>query len=970
MALNSNTEKIMKKSFITYLTAIIVILVTGSVTVLSTGLYLYITSRLEFEFNENMNADKERLQLIISNRLADLQKATDAVTKDNTVRFTAKSEKFSELEERLKFFMLKNPNIYFYMVDNNGQRIIPKSIVSPLEGLVETIPEEPIIETVFQKEGTVHLVWQFHASVADHTRSMGTVYALYDLLNDRQLMEEINHAARGRLLVEAYDRQVPFTSLAGAEKDQTAPGNDILASDLPGFAKVRYAISQSGLIREKQRLLVILIAFTLAILAVSSVLSLFLGRQMSRPLAEMARKAIRIPRGRKDMTFSSKSTDFVEFLQLSKAFNYMLENLKEAEEKARFTELLENVDDAVYLTDENGRLLNANEATYKSLNYAPHYFFGLTLFDILPMDDAQAIVSGFKEGRATGSHNRLTMETHMIRKDRSTIPVEIKSRKVGLFKGNALLFVARDMTQRMEAERVLRESEAMYRSLIETSHNGILILDENFRILYANNRLCRILGYSRKALDTMDIRKVIDPAVLSPADNALAEGTGQGFIHQPVEITIPRPDLDERHCFINTTAISDAAQQNTRTVVQILDITDQYRAEQEKILLESHLRQSQKMEAIGNLAGGIAHDFNNLLQIIHGYTEILIVKKDHGHPDYGKLSEIKQAAQRATELTRQLLTFSRKVESVMRPADLNYEVIQIHKLLKRTIPQMIEMELKLADTVNTISADTSQLGQLLMNLGVNAKDAMPDGGKITIETRNVTLDPAFCESPEGTGAVPGDYVCLSVSDTGTGMSQQCLEHIYEPFYTTKDVGKGTGLGLAIVYGIINSHKGHIVCKSEEGCGTRFDVYLPALDSGVKHQDAEKPVISMSGSETILLVDDDEQVRQLGCEMLASIGHTVIPSSDGENALALYQSRKNEIDLVMLDLLMPGMGGHKCLEKLLEIDPDAKVLIASGHSGKNPEKEKIESKAMGYVSKPFKINEISQTIRQIIDHRPQ
>ena len=201
------------------------------------------------------------------------------------------------------------------------------------------------------------------------------------------------------------------------------------------------------------------------------------------------------------------------------------------------------------------------------------------------------------------------------------------------------------------------------------------------------------------------------------------------------------------------------------------------------------------------------------------------------------------------------------------------------------------------------------------------------------------------------------------------MSQQCIDHIYEPFYTTKEVGKGTGLGLAIVYGIINSHKGHIVCKSEEGKGSTFDVYLPALKSKIKPNEDESQDIQMSGSETILLVDDDESVRNLGHEMLAKIGHNVIAAKSGESALKLYKSKKNEIDLVILDLLMPGMGGHKCLEKLLKINPEAKVLIASGHSGKGSDNDKIEAKAKGFVSKPYKINEISEAIRRIIDSAP-
>ena len=971
----------MNKRFINYLMITIILLVTGSVTVLSTGLYIYITSRLQSEFNENMEAYKGRIEIILKNRIAEIENLTKSISIDNTIRFTTKKAKLLELEDRLRHFTENNPSLLLYIRDSDNNLITPDNIVNPLDGLIEQSPQKPYHEIIFENGNKFKLVWQFDAPITDQSETIGNVYALYDLIHDSQINNEISRTAQGGLLV---DRGTALTNIKGTEISGVDPTalkdeltydnfavikNDLVVSPLKGFSHLYYSLSQEDLAREKKSIFFILCTFSISILMVSIGLSWLLGRQMSRPLAEMATMAIQISRGKKDLSFSVKDSDYLEFNQLSQAFNYMLENLKEAEEKARFTELLENVDDAVYLTDENGKLLNANEATYKSLGYQPSAFFNFSLFDILPADDARMVLEHFSRDNGNQDSKKLTFETHLIKNDYSVIPVEVRSRVIHYFKGKAILNVARDVTRRMEAQRILRESEEQYRSLIETSHNGILILDENYKVMYANNRLCQIMGYARDELDAVDFEEIIGLARLALTENDRLQIEKDDGIQRPVETKIRRKDLEERHCFINTTTIKDSGQETTRMVVQILDITDQFRAEQEKALLESHLRQSQKMEAIGNLAGGIAHDFNNLLQIIHGYTEILIFKKDKKDPDYQKLSEVKQAAQRATELTKQLLTFSRKVESIMKPTDMNYEVVQIYNLLKRTIPQMIEIDLQLADELNTINADTSQLGQLIMNLSVNARDAMPEGGKLTIKTKNAVLDEKFCESPEGRGALPGNYVCLSISDTGTGMSQACLEHIYEPFYTTKEVGKGTGLGLAIVYGIINSHKGHIVCNSEEGKGTTFDVYLPALESRIKSDDNETDNIQMSGTETILLVDDDESVRTLGQEMLAKIGHKVITATSGEKALKLYKSKQDEIDLIMLDLLMPGMGGHKCLERLLKINPEAKILIASGHSGKDTNNDEIEARAKGFVSKPYKINEISETIRQIIDAKP-
>jgi len=678
----------------------------------------------------------------------------------------------------------------------------------------------------------------------------------------------------------------------------------------------------------------------------------------------MARMAIQISQGKKDLSFVDDDKGYMEFNQLSQAFNYMLDNLKEAQERSRFTELLENVDDAVYLTDQNGRIIIANEATYTHLGYSANMFFNLTLPDILPRTDARMVLDLLDTSRNPAS-KIITFETALTKKNREIIPVEIKSRAINYIGGKAILNVARDITQRKEAENVLRESEERYRLVIETSHNGILILDRESRILYGNNRICRILGYSQKEILGIYFGKFLSAENGQRFNEYRKRFSNNDAVQEPLEIKMIRKDEEQRYCHINTAAIKDSSGE-LRMVVQVLDITDQYRAEQEKKQLESHLRQSQKMEAIGNLAGGIAHDFNNLLQIIQGYTEILIIQKNEDDPDYKKLYEVKFATERATDLTQQLLTFSRKVESKMKPTDLNQEVIQINKLLKRTLPQMVDIELKLTDNLFTASADASQLGQMIMNLSVNARDAMPDGGKLTIETANMTLDEAFCKGPNGNGLTPGNYAVLSVSDTGHGINHKDLEHIYEPFYTTKEVGKGTGLGLSIVYGIVNSHHGHILCDSRIGEGTTFTIYLPAIEHQTTQEQTEEIKNQASGTETILLVDDDEAIRNLGQEMLSKIGHRVITAKDGETALELYQDKQNEIDLIMLDLMMPGMGGYKCLEHLIDINPEAKILVASGYSCNETLKNEIQAKAKGFLSKPYAIQQVSEAIRNIFD----
>jgi PAS domain S-box-containing protein len=379
--------------------------------------------------------------------------------------------------------------------------------------------------------------------------------------------------------------------------------------------------------------------------------------------------------------------------------------------------------------------------------------------------------------------------------------------------------------------------------------------------------------------------------------------------------------------------------------------------------LEEQFQQAQKMEAVGTLAGGIAHDFNNLLQTVLGYTEILL-HEDAGKSISQELFHIKHAAQRGAELTQQILTFSRKVQSKLRPVDLNIEVRQVQKLLQRTIPKMIEVELRLADDLKVIDADPAQVEQILMNLSVNARDAMPEGGKLIIGTKNIFLDESYCR--RDLEAHPGEHVLLSVSDAGHGMDKETIEHIFEPFYTTKGVGKGTGLGLAMVYGIVKSHGGHIECSSQPGKGTTFSVYFPVIETEVSIEESEEYKIPVGGKETVLLVDDETAIRELGERTLLMSGYKVLKASDGESALEIYQEEHEKIDLVILDLIMPGMGGRKCLEKILEINPRAKVMIASGYAPDGTSDNPVEKGAKALVPKPFNINQLLQAIRKVLD----
>jgi PAS domain S-box-containing protein len=413
--------------------------------------------------------------------------------------------------------------------------------------------------------------------------------------------------------------------------------------------------------------------------------------------------------------------------------------------------------------------------------------------------------------------------------------------------------------------------------------------------------------------------------------------------------------------------LASIALDNARLYGDIRDkLAEREAADREKKQLQAQLLHAQKMEAIGTLAGGVAHDFNNILQAITGYTELLLLKQKTDEPENKDLQAIKESAQRASKLVKQLLVFSRKMDNKYEAIQLNEVILRIAKMLERTIPRMIKIEMVLENRLALVYADVTQIEQVLMNLGVNARDAMPDGGTITIKTRNASLDEAFCKIH--LGAKPGEYVRMVVSDTGHGMEKEVLDHIFEPFFTTKQRDKGTGLGLATLYGIIKSHQGFIYCSSKPGKGTVFEIYLPILKSNAPQALAEeRPVRNLPrGHETILLVDDEKLILNLGQEILESHGYATLKATSGEQALKTYQAHWQHIDLVILDVGMPGIGGYKCLEGLIKINSKVKTLISSGYSPTGKVKAALQTGASGFIGKPYKIAEMLHKVREILD----
>ncbi len=517
-----------------------------------------------------------------------------------------------------------------------------------------------------------------------------------------------------------------------------------------------------------------------------------------------------------------------------------------------------------------------------------------------------------------------------------------------------LLVTIRRAIEKREAEEALRKSEEKYRLLVENQTDLVVKVDTEGRFQFVSPSYCELLGKKEKEL----LGKKFMPLVHEDDREATARAM-EDLYKPPYTCHVEQRALTKEGW--RWLAWADKAVLNEDgNVVAIVgvgrDIT-------ERKQLEAQVRQLQKMEAIGQLAAGMGHDFNNLLTPMGGFAELLLLKAPEDSQQHEYLRQIKVAAEHAAALTGQLRLFTRQEKGERRSVQLNSLVEETRDLLERSIPKEITIELHLESELWAVEADLSQLSQVLVNLCVNACDAMPEGGTLTLETRNLTLDEEWAQVI--LEARPGRYVCVSVSDTGCGVSPEVQARLFEPFFTTKEVGQGTGLGLSVVYGIVKGHSGFINVYSQEGRGSTFHVYLPAIEAAVEEREVEGLELP-AGTETILVVDDEEAVQALGRGVLELCGYTVLIAEDGLQALEVYQAHRREIPLVVLDVIMPQMGGRECLRRLRELNPQVKVLISTGYTARGLAQELVAEGALEVVEKPFRIRDFAVAVRTTID----
>ncbi len=515
----------------------------------------------------------------------------------------------------------------------------------------------------------------------------------------------------------------------------------------------------------------------------------------------------------------------------------------------------------------------------------------------------------------------------------------------------------------------LQESRQKYEGLINTLDGIVWEADaETFEFSFVSPHAEDILGYPvEKWLSQPRFwRNHVHPEDLQQAVETIAQARAQ---RRGYELEYRVVAANGQPVWLrDTVSVVQQDGQVTKLRGVMNDITQRKETEHALRRSEAQLRQSQKMEAIGRLAGGIAHDFNNILTAITGYSGLLKKRMGEDHEMFREVEEINKAAQRAADLTSQLLAFSRQQVLQTKILNLNDVVDDMNRMVRRLIGEDVELVTQPGLDLGAVEADPGQIEQVILNLAVNARDAMPDGGKLVILTQNVRIDAAEIEGVRA-GVEPGDYVVMSLSDTGTGMNDEVRAQLFEPFFSTKEKGKGTGLGLSTVYGIVKQSDGYITVETAVGEGTTFHVYLPRVENEATATEAVETAFAArsTGTETILLVEDDESVRELASEILAQSGYTVIEACNGVDALEIYNEKPGEVDMLVTDIVMPQMGGKELARQLVDASPDLKVLFLSGYTSAAIVEHGLIDVERNFMQKPFTATDLSRKVRTLLDN---
>ena len=647
-----------------------------------------------------------------------------------------------------------------------------------------------------------------------------------------------------------------------------------------------------------------------------------------------------------------------------------IDDRKRAEEQVGENErflatIFQHIPHMVFVKDADDlKFLRFNRAGEKLLGVREEDMLGKSDYDLFPADQAEAFAADDRQVLQTGRLHDIPEEFIQIRGNGERL---LHTKKIPIVDDEGtsrfLLGISEDITEQKQAERALRESEERYRALVENINVGIALIDPGMHIMAMNKQMKAWFPDVEP-----NGRSVCYKVFNSPPRDEIctycptAKTLKDGLLH---EATTETPTGDSiRYFRVVASPIKNEQGGVVAAIEMVEDLTERVNDELEKASLREQLYQSQRMESIGRLAGGVAHDFNNLLTVILNYADLLQTQVTVGHPMRSDVDEIYRAGLRAADLTKQLLAFSRKQIIAPQVIDLNEIMDESRKMLQRLIGEDIDLVFLLNDELEPIDVDPGQMNQILVNLAVNARDAMPEGGKLTVETSRVLLDHKYAKLHPGTR--PGRYVMMAVSDNGCGMDRQTASQIFEPFFTTKGVEEGTGLGLSTVYGIAKQNGGSVEVYSEPDVGTTFKVYFPIAERESEAVAPAEVAEVLGRGETILVVEDEAAVRFVARRILERNGYIVLEAADAEEAIAKTRENADAIDMVLTDVVMPNMSGKECYEHLAEIVPGLKVLYMSGYTENAIAHHGVLDREVKFISKPFTVDSLARKVRSVLD----
>ncbi len=625
--------------------------------------------------------------------------------------------------------------------------------------------------------------------------------------------------------------------------------------------------------------------------------------------------------------------------------------LRQSEESHRG--ILELAPDSITVVDlQEGRYLQVNDAFCRLSGYSAEEALGRTPLELGVYRDPRDRDRLVERVKTYGSVEGL--EIQYRNRSGQVLDAIVSARQIQFRDRECLLVIVTNITSLKQAQEVLRQSELKYRTVLESMEEGYYETDLRGQFTYFNASTCRLHGYTADELMGMSYKRYLRPDNAKRISNIFRNIYETGEHSTVMEYEIIRKDGSIRQCELSAYLRRDVSGRP----VGFWGITRD-RTEQKK--MESQLLHSSKMESIGTLAGGLAHDFNNLLMGIQGNTTLILMDTDEDHPSYANLKSIEQYVRAGADLTRQLLGAARGGKYEVKPTPMNHVIEATANLFGRTRKE-ITMHLEMDDALWMAAVDRGQMEQVLLNLFVNAWHAMPNGGDLFLSSRNSVLEGQAARSY---GLNPGKYIIISVTDTGVGIAPEAINRIFDPFFTTKEMGHGTGLGLASVYGILSNHGGTITVYSEQGVGTTFNIYLPATEMQTGRQ-KEVKMEAKTGNETVLLVDDDAGIVEVGRLILEKLGYRVLTAGNGQAAITTFEQRHDTIDLVLLDMIMPGMSGGETFSEMKKIDPDVRVILSSGYSINGQAKTILEGGCRGFIQKPYNIKELSMKLREVLN----